>query len=320
MDVENGVATATLPPEVRLGVERMLPVDRIRPRTDQPRDYFNPSKMRKLRRGIETAGQVTAIEVRPINDDPDHDHEIVEGDRRHRVFTEKGWPEIRAVIREEDDDDAAWIKSLVANACREGYTTGEIVKAITRLQGMGKTNKDIAAFLGISSSAFYLYVKLQKLPPELFPLMRLDRPAKERLKLRVAVAISQIENNPELQIALAEHICTQKMPVTTAMAHVKREAFAQGQSVGSMAGSPNKDYRRLYSLATRLPGKVEVFMGMPGSRFEDMLKRREVGELQTLQDRLKQAADELQGLQQMVQRRIDARTLESTSDDEHEAA
>lgn len=91
-------------------------------------------------------------------------------------------------------------RSLIANACREGYTPRDLVHQITRLQAMGWTNGRISAAYGHSEGWLYQYTKLQGLLEKILDMMASSRPERHRLKLPVAALLAQIKDNETLQM------------------------------------------------------------------------------------------------------------------------
>lgn len=282
--------------EQKLGVEKMIPMCRIKPRDDQPRESFDQGKLQELATSITSVGLVTAIEVRPI-EDGGADYEVIEGGRRFIANLMLERKEVRCLIKPPYSDDEAWVHSLIANTCREGYTPRELVHQITRLQSMGWSNGEIASAFGRSEGWLYQYTKLQGLPEIILDMMAPSRPEKNRLKLAVAVLLAQIKDNELLQLEMARKICSEGMDVESALHLVSHDI---GQRVGTMAQSPKADWNRFVTLSQQVGPRVDRIMNLPGTRFNEMFMERTADEVSTLHAKLLEACEGLKALSDVV--------------------
>ena len=286
----------------QLGTELMLPVDRVRPRADQPRQYFDEDELKQLATSIETVGQITAIEVRSV-EEPGADWEIIEGERRWRAHRMLKRSKIRGIVKHPKDSDDAWVKSLIANVCRADYTPRELVSGALRLKDLGWTNVKIAAAFGRSEGWLYQYLNLRKLADDVLELMEPSHPEKNRLKLQVALLLTQIADE-EMQRRLAQHVYQQAMGVQEALHYIKKEMLAVGQKVGSLSRSPRSDLRRLHNLANRLSPSIATFVELPSARFAGMFEFQDPAVVEDLVTKLEQGYNDLGALYQAAQKEL----------------
>lgn len=116
-----------------------IPVAEIAPlqlphRMKQPRLYFDPQKMERLKASIDKHGVLEPILVRPGRSGrhPIRRYEIISGERRWRCCTELGIAEIPAIVREMSDA-IALEAALVAHLLNEGITAIEQTESIISL-------------------------------------------------------------------------------------------------------------------------------------------------------------------------------------------
>jgi ParB family chromosome partitioning protein len=115
----------------------LYPIDQFTPLRlpqglTQPRKYFAPQGMAKLKQSISRVGVQEALLVRPA---PDGKLEIVSGERRWRCALELQLSELPAIPKELSDEDALEI-ALVANLMREDLSPIEETDSIVALLGL----------------------------------------------------------------------------------------------------------------------------------------------------------------------------------------
>jgi ParB family chromosome partitioning protein len=120
----------------RTGVQR-FPIDQFIPLQlpdglTQPRKYFDPGGMEKLKRSIKKVGVQEPLLVRPGRDDK---LEIVSGERRWRTSLELGLGDLPVISKTLSDEEALEI-ALVANLMREDLNIIEETDSIIALIGL----------------------------------------------------------------------------------------------------------------------------------------------------------------------------------------
>jgi len=122
----------------------------------------------ELTRSIEQEGVLQPILVRRVKDR----FEIVVGSRRFSAAKAAGLKSIPSVIREMDDGEAI-VASLSENIQRGDLQPEEEAKAIEKLVGIYRSNREVARVLGISESTIRMKLSVLELVPKLRSKMRI---------------------------------------------------------------------------------------------------------------------------------------------------
>jgi len=133
----------------------------------------------ELTKSIEEKGVLQPILVRPVKDR----YEIIVGSRRFSAAKAAGLKSIPAVIREMDDGEAI-AASLTENIQRGDLQPEEEAKAIEKLVGIYRSNREVARVLGLSEGTIRMKLSVLELVPELRSKMRIKYapPSREREK------------------------------------------------------------------------------------------------------------------------------------------
>jgi len=121
-----------------IGMVTKVPFRRVRFFADQPRTYFNPQNLQELASSIKQEGQKDPVWVKIISGDPDHDFELVDGERRWRAIEIAEVETILIWIVEVKDTDDQFVTSIIANFGRADHTHLEVARAIKKIQGMDR--------------------------------------------------------------------------------------------------------------------------------------------------------------------------------------
>ncbi|MFN4074151.1 MAG: ParB/RepB/Spo0J family partition protein [Thermus sp.] len=106
---------------------KLLPLELLVPRKDQPRKVIPPGEVQRLMDSIQALGMLEPIVVRPL---PDGRYEIISGERRYRAAKALKMEQVPVVIKEVEDEDLIRAMSLAENTARADLTLGEIVLAV----------------------------------------------------------------------------------------------------------------------------------------------------------------------------------------------
>lgn len=93
-------------------------IERIVPNRYQPRQVFEPNKIKELAESIEEHGLLQPIVVRPIEEDM---FEIIAGERRFRALQSLHKPQAEVIIRHMNDEETA-VVALIENIQRENLS------------------------------------------------------------------------------------------------------------------------------------------------------------------------------------------------------
>ncbi|MFF5262525.1 ParB/RepB/Spo0J family partition protein [Actinomadura viridis] len=141
-----------------------VPRDSIRPNPRQPRDHFDEVALEELAESISIVGLLQPIVVRKISD-PEHDYELVMGERRWRAAGVAGLDVIPAIVRDTGDNDMLR-DALMENLHRQQLNPLEEAAAYQQLlEDFGATHEQLATRIGRSRPHITNTLRLMNLPP-----------------------------------------------------------------------------------------------------------------------------------------------------------
>src|SRR6187397_3429246 len=179
-------------------VGRLVPIDRIDPNPDQPRQVMGD--LSELMASIAEKGVIEPLIVRPRGGR----YQIIAGERRYHAAVQVGLREVPIVVREADDAEVMEL-ALVENLQRKDLTAFEEAEALQQLaHKCGYTHEDIARKLGKSRTSITESMSLTAMPEEVRNLCRLaDITSKSTLLQIVRQA------DPQKMLALVERLAGQ---------------------------------------------------------------------------------------------------------------
>jgi len=107
-------------------------------------------------------GQQFPIIVRQI--ESTYTYQIVSGYRRVRAIKALGWDTVKAIVRDDLDEDAAYRVSFLENEKRKNLTGVDKAHAIAKLELTGKSAKQVQFIYGIKERQYERYKKVGKFP------------------------------------------------------------------------------------------------------------------------------------------------------------
>lgn len=230
-----------------------IPVARIRPNPNQPRQHFDPEALAELVHSLQTVGLLQPIVVRPA---PGDQYEIVAGERRWRAAQDAGWTSVPALVRQTEDGDLLR-DALLENLHRVQLNPLEEAAAYQQLlNDFGVTQEELADRLGRSRPHLTNTLRLLRLPPGVQ-----RRVAAGVLSAGHARALLGLTTEEQMD-ALAHRIVAEGLSVRTT-----EELVAAGEGT-----APRRRQRREReqpefartvetALSARFDTKVEVMMG-----------------------------------------------------------
>ncbi|MCD8828951.1 nucleoid occlusion protein [Staphylococcus gallinarum] len=188
-------------------------IERIVPNRYQPRQVFEPNKIKELAESIEEHGLLQPIVVRPIEEEM---FEIIAGERRFRALQSIGKTHAEVIIRFLDDEETA-VVALIENIQRENLSVIEEAEAYKKLLEIGDTTQsELAKSVGKSQSFIANKLRLLKLAPKVIERLR-----EGKITERHARALLSLSE--EDQEILVETIISQKLNVKQTEARVKQK-------------------------------------------------------------------------------------------------
>lgn len=195
----------------------LLPINRVEPRKDQPRSYFDEAALNELADSISQHGLIQPITVRRIDDGF---YQIIAGERRWRASRLAGLTEIPAHIIEADDHEAMEL-ALVENLQREDLNPIEEAAGYrTLIKQYGMTQEQVAQHVGRSRPAVANSLRLLNLPEK-----TQDMVAKGSISFSQARALLEIDDADIINEA-AEKIAKEGLTAREATALIKRMGSA----------------------------------------------------------------------------------------------
>ena len=186
-----------------------LPLAKIEPRTEQPREFFDEEALQSLADSIARYGLIQPITVRPL---PSGYYQIIAGERRWRAARLAGLTEVPVRIMEADDRTTAEL-ALVENLQREDLNPIEEARGYQLLiEEYGFTQEEAAKSVGKSRPAVANARRLLNLAPEVMRLVETGELSAGHARALVSVS------EPGLQLQAAKEILSKALSVRKAEA------------------------------------------------------------------------------------------------------
>ena len=236
-----------------------LPITRVEPRHDQPREYFDEAGLSELAASIAEHGVLQPLTVRRVGRDG---YQIIAGERRWRAARIAGLSEVPARIIEADDRKATEL-ALVENLQREGLNPVEEAAGYrTLMTEYGLTQEEVSDTVGKSRSLVANTLRLLRLPEDVLALLK-----DGEIAPGAARALLSLENGTDISAAAAEVVRT-GMSVREAEAYVKRLNSARSRRKSTPA--PFVDYAAAAAreLSEKLGRRVRISDGKRKGRIE----------------------------------------------------
>ena len=240
-----------------------LPLSRIEPRQDQPRDQFDEDRLQDLAASIARHGLIQPVIVRHL---PNDDYQIIAGERRWRAARIAGLSEIPVRVLEADDRSVAEL-ALVENLQREDLNPMEEARGYQKLiSDYSLTQEEAAAGVGKSRSAVTNALRLLNLSAPVADLV--ERGALSAGHARALLAVE----DPVLQLSAAKQVLEKSLSVRKAEQLAAKLAKQSSAPPSSPEEGPFVDYaaalsdelssllgRRVALTEKKNRGKIELF-------------------------------------------------------------
>lgn len=240
-----------------------LPLSRIEPRQDQPRDQFDEDRLQDLAASIARHGLIQPVIVRHL---PNGDYQIIAGERRWRAARIAGLLEIPVRVLEADDRSVAEL-ALVENLQREDLNPMEEARGYQKLiSDYSLTQEEAAAGVGKSRSAVTNALRLLNLSAPVADLV--ERGALSAGHARALLAVE----DPVQQLSAAKQVLEKSLSVRKAEQLAAKLAKRSSAPPSSPEEGPFVDYaaalsdelssllgRRVALTEKKNRGKIELF-------------------------------------------------------------
>lgn len=142
-----------------------IPIEKIVPNRNQPRQEFNLDQLSELALSIESSGILQPLTVREMDNGT---YELIAGERRLRAAKEVGLETVPVYILSIDADIEMMEYALVENVQRVDLNPLEEAEGYAILSGKyGLSQDEIARRVGKSRPTITNSLRLLKLPPEI---------------------------------------------------------------------------------------------------------------------------------------------------------
>ena len=151
------------------GPYQTLPIYKVEPNPDQPRQDFDPEALQALADSISLHGVVQPLTVRQM---PNGYYQIIAGERRWRAARLAQLTEVPAIVIEADDQKTMEL-ALIENLQRQDLNPVEEALGYQALMdAYGLTQEEAAARVGKSRPAVANALRLLGLCPEVLEMVR----------------------------------------------------------------------------------------------------------------------------------------------------
>ena len=194
-----------------------LPISKVEPAADQPRERFDPEALAELSDSIRQHGVLQPIAVRALGGGY---YQIIAGERRWRAAREAGLDTIPARVVEADDRSAK-VLALVENLQRQDLNPVEQAKGLNSLmKDYGLTQEAAAEQVGFSRPAVANALRLLSLPEPV--LAMLEEGSLTAGHARALLALGE----EELICRTAERVVKEELSVRQTEELIKRRKAA----------------------------------------------------------------------------------------------
>lgn len=176
-------------------IGRMVPIDRLDPNPEQPRQLMGD--LAELKASIAEKGIIEPLIVRPRGER----YGIIAGERRYQAAVQLGLTELPVVVRPADESETIEL-ALIENLQRKDLTAFEEAEALQALVDRFEyTHEQLARRLGRSRTAITESLSLNAMPEEVQHLCRLADITSKSILLEVVR-----QRRPDAMVAFVEQI------------------------------------------------------------------------------------------------------------------
>ena len=148
---------------------RLLPLHKVEPNPDQPRQDFDPEELEALAASLMEHGMIQPLTVRELSSGY---YQIIAGERRWRAARQAGLTEIPVVVIEADEKKVMEL-ALIENLQRQDLNAVEEALGYRSLMVQhGMNQEEIADSVGKSRPAVANAMRLLHLPSEILDMIR----------------------------------------------------------------------------------------------------------------------------------------------------
>lgn len=216
-------------------------IDQILAGKFQPREVFDPERLKELALSIKEKGVLQPVIVRRREEG----YELIAGERRLRAAKELGFSQVPAIVKDVKDNEALEI-ALIENIQRDDLNPLEQAKAYQRLSDdFSLTQEEISAKVGKDRASVSNTLRILRLPEKIKEEIYLGR-----LSMGHAKAILMLESE-QAQLEVCNRIIKRGLSVREAECYVKRK----------IVGSSRRRSRRHVTEVRLLEEELQQILG-----------------------------------------------------------
>lgn len=264
--------------------DQLLDIKLLDPFPNQPYRVVMDEAMQELISSIEDTGLIQPIIVRQSPTNPDR-YQIISGHRRVYACKHIGYRQIKAVVKEMDDDAAImylidsnkYRPELLASEKAYAYKmrmaamkrrAGRPSKNVSQVETNKRTSEVIAEEMGDSRAQVDRYIRLTELIPELMEAVDV-----KKLKMRPAVELSYLPKND--QETIYRSVIAEGKSLTYEQAKKLRETSQAGMKITTTEAECASDMPNEDKIRKRLKLTVRIKQMLPKELRTDVVAQED---------------------------------------------
>lgn len=238
----------------------VLPLSKVEPRQEQPRERFDEAALQELADSIAQYGLIQPVTVRKLESGY---YQIIAGERRWRAARLAGLTELPVRVLKADDRRTAEL-ALVENLQRENLNPMEEARGYqTLMRDYGLTQEETARSVGRSRPAVANALRLLSLTPELTALVEEGKLSAGHARALLPIADARLQRQAanevmekELSVRRTEHLAARLMKEPKAQP--EKDPLAVDYAAEVSAALSARLGRRVRLIEGRKTGRIEI--------------------------------------------------------------
>ncbi len=228
----------------------MIPIEKIFPNPNQPRQVFDRAPLEELANSIKEKGIIQPLLVRKGEDET---FEIIAGERRWRASQIAGLKEVPAILKDSEDQEVLEL-ALIENIQRENLNPVEESEAYEFLmKKYNLTQQDLAAKVGKERATVANMLRLLQLQPGVRQMLSRGELSMGQAKVLLSIA------DGKLQEKIAEKARSDSMSVRALEKLVAKAKDPSSEKAAEKENLPGKMAKALGEELQKLLGsKVQL--------------------------------------------------------------
>ena len=237
-----------------------IPLDRIIPDDEQPRDKVRPENVVTLSESIAVVGQTTPGVVVRVVGSTRYDFKLKVGEHRWRALKLLGKPTFRAYELNTKDKDIQYLFACVENLASVEYSEVEKAKMLqTTKERMGWSVEKVANAFAMDPMSAHGLLNILKIDVKCHKYIGLHLPKGERITLSVVKVLSKFPEADHLRHV--KHVVDKKMTSATANTYLETEAKTAGIEFPKRRLTRHSNQRNFTNYLSRIFKKLNEYNG-----------------------------------------------------------